>query len=156
MKAFVKIVAAFLIVICIGCNSKEEPTINTDVDKLAKSINLAVKPVAARWVFTTEGDGMLGPSDYKILAVLKYNHTDWLSLYKEHKMLKPIEDECLSKEIMKDWYTESVKACFKNNGKYLSVTKDVYNVDAFAKNSFIHGYCFFTDNDEVFLYTYTM
>jgi len=151
----IRIFLLLLLTLFISCNGKNEPTLNTGVNALSKNINLAVKPVAARWTFSSTAGG-LGPTDYTIVAVLKYNHADWLSLYNKHKALEPADANYSSKEILRNWYPDSVKACFKDNGGYLYISRKAYTVDAFAKNSFIHGFCFLTDNDEVFLYTYTM
>jgi len=155
MKPLILILLLFLSVF-IGCGVKEESKLSTDVNALAKNLNLETKPIATQWKFTQIGDDLLGPADYTIIAVLKYNHAEWLSLYNKHKELEPINTNYISKDILEDRFPASVKACFKDEGANLSLIRNTYEVDAFARGAFIHGFCFFTDKDEVFVYTYTM
>jgi len=156
MKPFTQLLMIFLLFVLLSCNH-EDIRVSKDIDTLSEDINLKVKPLSVKWTFFKIGNGILGPSDYTITAIMKYSHSDWLKLYKKHQKSKEAETGYLSKEeFLKDWYPKSVKDCFIDTGKFLKVSKTLYNVETFSKFSFIHGFCFFTDNDEVFLYTYTM
>jgi len=148
-----------LLLICfamLSC-SKKESEVHTDVAGLANYINLPVTPVSVQWAYWNSGDGnfiILGPTDYSVKAVLKLNEDDFKKLKKQYTK-KEYNEAQLSKDFIEDWFPSSIKDCAIDHGTY--VTIPIWNDPKdFAQSPLIHGFLFFTNNNEVFVEMYTM
>ena len=142
----------FACLVVFSCSDKESE-VSTDVNELSEFINLPAKPLSVKWAYRRSGDGLLGPSDYAITAVIKLNEADFKGLRTKYK-LGAAHYANRTKDFVKDWFPPSVKNCIKDNGSLVSVV--VWeNPKEFEKSPLVNGYCFFTNNNEVFVCMFT-
>lgn len=147
-----RLLLIFTCVVVLSCSDRESE-VSTDVNELREFINLPAKPLSVKWTQWSSGAGLLGPSDYAITAVIKLNEADFKALKKKYK-LETAHYEDSNKDLVKDWFPQSVKNCVKDNGSFVSVV--VWETPKeFEKSPLVNGYCFFTNNNEVFVYMFT-
>ncbi|MFP9113535.1 hypothetical protein ACLI1A_06315 [Flavobacterium sp. RHBU_3] len=141
----------------MSCSDKQ-PEVRTDAVVLGRLINLPVKPVSVLWVSQKVVENPrvdLGPTDYYINAVIKLDDADFEKV-KQQCSTEPYSETQLDKSFMKPWFPQSVKDCFKDKGDYLRVPITWADPKIFIKSPLLQGFCFFTNNNEVFVHLYTM
>ncbi len=112
-------------------------TISKDIDELAKNINLPVRPAEAVWKKKTLGNPestIPGPSDYLLVAVLKYDEAEIEKIIEQTKE-KPVKGVVQTE----DWFPEDLKNLAQDfeNEKLLSGEK--YDTKSFARSPYLNG-----------------
>lgn len=154
-----KIIKTLFFIICISilnsCNH-ENIKVNTELKSLKENININFNPISVKWVYSDIGnERFIGPIDHEIMVVLKLTNSDRKKIYKECVNNGSINVDFLSPNFLKNWFPKSLKNCFNNNGSAISINKKVFSISSFQKSPFLNGFCFFTDNNELFIYLYT-
>ena len=119
-------------------NSPEnKDVISKDIDELAKNINLPVRPAEAVWQKKTLGNAesrVPGPTDYLLVAVLKYDDADIEKVTGQstEKTVKSVGE-------IQDWFPEDLKSLAQDfdNEKLLSGEK--YDAKSFARAPYLNG-----------------
>jgi hypothetical protein len=156
------IVLTLFILRLISCSpSKDEQKVETDIKLLSRIINLdSLSPSAVKWAIDYPGDNPgrleLGPTDYSVVAVITLPPGDFEKLREKYTSFEDVHDRIhLEKDFVIDWFSESVKECFQDEGTAVGVTVPAYNPITFFKSPLLNGTCFFTKGNEVFLFLYT-
>lgn len=120
-------------------NSPEnKENISRDIDELAKNINLPVRPSEAVWKKKALGNPesrVPGPTDYLLVAVLKYDDAGIETLKAkigQNETVKGIAE-------IQDWFPEDLKNLARDfdNEKLLSGEK--YDAKSFARPPYLNG-----------------
>lgn len=120
-------------------NSPEnKDVINSDIDELAKNINLPVRPIEAVWTKKTLGNPesrVPGPTDYLLVAVLKYDDAGIETL--KAKIVQ--SDTVKGVAEIQGWFPADLKNLARDfdNEKLLSGEK--YDAKSFARPPYLNG-----------------
>lgn len=113
----------------------------TDIEALAKTINLPVRPQEAKWQSKTMGTNATpsvpGPSDYVLTAVLKYSDSDVQELIK--KLNAVPTDKKLANAEVEEWFPEEVKKAAKTVEGKEKIEGANYAPDAFLRSPYSNG-----------------
>lgn len=114
--------------------------INTNIDELAKNVNLPVRPSEAVWKKKTmdnESGAVPGPNDYYLTAVLKYTDAD---IEKLKDATGQNKDE-VSKGIieLEQWFPEEIKKLAKDIDGEKLLPGEKYDAEKFMRSPFRNG-----------------
>lgn len=122
-------------------NSPENKNdIETDIDELAKNINLPVRPSEAIWKKTkkdNEQGRIPGPNDYYLIAVLKYSDSEIEDLKEKTGQNK--EEFTRGIDELQDWFPEEVKKLAKDIDGENLLPIEKYDAGAFVKSPYSKG-----------------
>lgn len=113
---------------------------NTDIDELAKNINLPVRPSEVVWKKKTmdnEQGAVPGPNDYYLNAVLKYSDAD---IEKLKEATGQNKDE-VSKGIieLEEWFPEDIKKLAKDIDGEKLLPGEKYDAEKFMRSPYRNG-----------------
>lgn len=93
----------------------------------------------------------IGPEDYYLTAIITLPKNEFEHLKKLYKNNKDSTKEFYwSDRSLRDWYTDGVKRKLVREGKFYRVKGPIYEAKTFG-GFYIDKYCFFTDDNEIFL-----
>lgn len=136
-----------------------QTAVRTDITGLQKNISLKYLPQSVQWVKKRIGqennnnDLVIGPTDYVIMAVLVFNDPVFKELQVE--MNEYPFDIVLDSNFIEEWFSASIKESFVMDGEYLSVNKKVFSANIFYASPFVNGYCFLTEDKQIFVCMWT-
>jgi hypothetical protein len=139
-----------------GCSSgaaekKSAPKApSSDLDRLAKLVNLPEPPQSAVFLLSRmgNGDGFLGPTDYGFEAVLKYDR-DALARLRAHARRITPEKPSIPLWDRRDWYPAPVFSAIKRcEPDGWCIDGERYAGDAFRKGGFVTGSFIVPDGQE--------
>ncbi|TRW25823.1 hypothetical protein FMM05_06265 [Flavobacterium zepuense] len=157
MKTIIYIAALSCFFLFVSCNEKQTE-VNSDVALLKKMIKLDMNPLSVKFTYKPVGrETGIGPADYSLTAIVQLSVNDLIRLQKYHQQSITIVNEQYSSDIFADvdWYTPAVQQSFSKQNGYVTINTATYPADYFSKGSLINGFCFFTKNNEVFIYLHT-
>lgn len=114
--------------------------VSENIDDLARSINLPVRPVAAKWsakVLGKENSTAPGPTDYALTAVLHFDEVGAKELVKRLDE-KPAEKKSDSIEV-EEWFPEQVKKASQDRDGVKVVTGPNYRPDILLRSPYTGG-----------------
>ncbi len=97
----------------------KETTMNSDIDKLSRLIELPVQPRKARWeVIETGTTGGMGPNDWTLVAILEFTPENYRSVI-DRLRIGPLK-QALQLPFL-PWYPDEIKKWphAANSGRYL-------------------------------------
>ena len=139
-----------------GCSSgtaekKSAPKVpSSDLDKLAKLVNLPEPPQSGVYLLRRmgQGDGFLGPTDYGFEAVLKYDRDALTRLRTHTRRIRP-EKPSIRLWDRRDWYPAPVFSAIKRcETDGWCIEGERYAGDAFLKGGFVTGSFIVPDGQE--------
>lgn len=156
---------ALLLVLLNGCQlleptSEPERPVSTDIQKLAKLINLPNKPVKVMWQTKQIGMPSMapGPDDYALVAVITFEKQTVENLIKKTPNNQKINEVKIRKKFVSNWFPQALKDSLKpsDTADYVEINQTAYEAHAFSKSSFSDGYFFrIGKTSDVFLYLQT-
>ncbi|UUC46703.1 hypothetical protein [Flavobacterium cerinum] len=159
MKERIKIVVfSVLVIICFSCNLKEKDY-NENINELNEYINNIEKPRNVKFKIYELNSNVsrIGPSDNCLVAILTYSKDDFLRIKNEIVKEEPVDIKFIKKDDKLAWFPKSVTDEFVLKGDlYYSIKAKSYKANCFYKDPYIHGFCFFTDQNEIFLSLYAL
>lgn len=130
---------------------ENKDVISKDIDELAENINLPVRPAEAVWQKKTLGNPesrVPGPTDYLLVAVLKYDDADIEKVTGQstEKAVKGVGE-------IQDWFPEDLKSRAQDfdNEKLLSGEK--CDAKSFARAPFLNGTLLRVNGSNYFILT---
>jgi hypothetical protein len=131
----------------------ERTPASTDIEALGKYIKFPVRPLAVAWeTLSMSGQGAPGPTDWYLMAVLRYKEPDLDALAKssESTNTPPVLD---SNEL-RPWFPQDLKAAWTAGpGGQFQLQGPAYKASAFYKGPLHDGYfAIVPKTDELFLY----
>lgn len=131
-------------------NTQED--VSTDIDQLAKNINLPVRPAQVVWkkkTMNNEGGDIPGPNDYLLTAVLKYSDADIGKL--EEKTGRNKNETAQGTAEIEEWFPADVKSSAKEINGEKSLTGEKYDAKAFARSPYNNGTLLRVGNSNYFV-----
>jgi hypothetical protein len=121
-----------------SATSVKEPS--HDVSKLAKRVNLIEVPQAVTYKVSPMGDsdGIGGPTDYTLVAVLQYDE-DTLSRLKGQWTRVNAEARIARLPVRPDWFQPSILAAIARCSEHWCIPGDEYSSAEFMKGGFVTG-----------------
>jgi len=132
-------------------------TAKTDIDQLAKFINLPSQPVAVSWSTADIGlanERSPGPDDWGLVALLEFEKDDLLKMINASA---PSNNHQIPKEMLVPWLIALEKKHFDktSDDQFLQFTGKTYSAEVFAKSPLINGSAFIIGDTKVLVYMYT-
>jgi Fe2+ transport system protein B len=121
-------------------STQKNAEVSTDIDALAKAMNLPVRPTEAKWQAKALGNTenrAPGPTDYSLTAVLKYNDAEAQELIKKLESV-PVEKKTANIEV-EGWFPEEVKKNQKTVDGINRLKGANYSPDAFLRSPYSGG-----------------
>lgn len=139
----------------LSCDKESEYSTNTH--ELSQIITLESKPISVKYAIVEVDNGFMGPNDYNLISVLTYDdETFRIVKSRVISTSNSLEPKYLNKTAMQNWLPDTIKMNFvKKNSKYLSLKNKSFDAKIFARSPYMSGFCFFTDDNEVYLYLHT-
>lgn len=165
-RQFIILLPLFSLLACQGKMSDssfftQEDTMSnyTDIAELTKYVQLPAPPQNVYWQTyqKSTGDSDLGPTDWELIAVLVYDTTVLQQLEGQMTEQTHPTELFVSPAFLRDWFPESVKSRFVQDGaypEYLKLDGMRYEPVLFAQAPLTNGYVFIADN-LLFLFLYT-
>ena len=108
--------------------------------RLAKRVNLLEMPQAVSYKLIPmgEGDGIFGPTDYTLIAVLQYDEASLARLKAQCTRVNP-EAETAWLPDQLDWFPPSVLAAIARCSDHWCIPGEEYSSADFLKGGFVTG-----------------
>jgi hypothetical protein len=122
---------------------------STDIAALAKRVNLAELPEEALFKITPmgKGDGMFGPTDYSLIAALRYEPTTLARIKMEMSRQNSDARPAWLPE-RPDWFPRSLLSKIKRCPNNWCVEGQEYSGRPFLKSGFVTGTLVVPDDSE--------
>lgn len=136
---------------CLPARADEVEIVSSDIEQLAKFIRLPATPKSARWWLTALGDpGLVGPTDYSLLALLEYDDGVCEAIVRgsESKAMAPLLSP---QEVTDGLPLELRRRIEKENNGYYRVKGTAFAPGLFTKGSFLVGYVVRLDQTNLLL-----
>lgn len=115
--------------------------LHTDIAGLAKIIALPRQPVAVTWQQTQLGDGVMGPSDLRLLAVLQFAPADADQIEVSARKHGAAQGWQTGELEAPDWFPAPVRKAAVGGANGKSILRgQKWNPDDFGKMSLTHGF----------------
>lgn len=127
-------------IVNMNSSSDNKAEISSDVQALAKNIKLAMLPTEAKWQAKTLGNAQSsvpGPTDYQLIAVLKYTDADAQNLIKE--LEKTLSENKIGNVEVEEWFPEAVKKTAQKIDDQTLIEGDAYAPDLFLQAPYSGG-----------------
>jgi hypothetical protein len=128
-------------------DAPERPS--SDIARLSKYVVLPEKPLSALFLVSPmgKGGGLIGPSDRRLLALLRYDRDSLARLKASAQRLKP-EVRSITLRERPDWFPEPLFSAVKRCAALWCVDGERYTGDAFLKGGFVTGSFIVPDGSE--------
>jgi hypothetical protein len=156
-----KTIVCFLVVIAaiFSCaEKKKKSVVSTDVDMVSRTLSLPFVPISS--ICSVESlqipSRFPGPEDFVIYAVVTFNAEDFEALKLKVRASEEIQENIyLPKGFIREWFPSSVRKKIHFDGELNTIIGGAYTAKLFYREPYLSGYCFFTDQREVFICLYT-
>lgn len=118
----------------------KQAEVRNDIEALARTINLPVRPTEALWQIKTmgvENSRAPGPTDYQLTAVLKFDAANTAILLErlgESSAPKPTDNVEIA-----EWFPEEIKKAAQPNGTALKLKGTIYAPDSLLRPPYSSG-----------------
>lgn len=113
--------------------------VRSDIAGLARLIRLPIRPVAVSWQYTTIGNGEMGPSDARLLAVLQFSARD---AAKVDALLRKQGTPTTGAVDLQSWFPPALASQAVPRGGQLVLRGQRFGADDFARQSLQNGSAF--------------
>lgn len=125
-------------------------TAQTDIATLRKFVTLQPTPVEAKWSVTTIGDGMFGPSDTELWAVVRYSDADFATV--SHALRADEAPGPVTLGTMPAWLIADVDLARFRRGSDYVVGGPVSTGRPFASNLYDSGFAMMLPDHRVLIH----
>jgi len=139
---------------CSPDSQMERTTVNTDLKQLDRLMTLTVAPQAAQWEVIESGGGGLGPSDWGLVALLRFTPDQRRALL--GTAAAQSRDPLFPANFMRSWFPPELSGLWKVSEGGWQLTAQPLAADAFQHPPLSQGFMLpVGDEGDLFVYLYT-
>jgi hypothetical protein len=132
-----------LLTLVVACSRNSAAAVKEpshDVAKLAKRVNLLESPqsVSYKVIPMGDGDGIFGPTDYTLIAVLQYDEASIARLKARSTRVNP-EVRAVWLPDRPEWFPPAVQAAIARCSDHWCIPGEEYSSAEFLKAGFVTG-----------------
>jgi hypothetical protein len=136
-------VCACLLTLVVACSQNSAAVVREpshDVAKLAKRVNLLESPQSVSYKVTPmgDGDGIFGPTDYTLIAVLQYDEASITRLKARSTRVNPSARSVWLPD-RPEWFPPSVLAAIARCADHWCIPGEEYSSAEFMKGGYVTG-----------------